>query len=173
MMRNRVGLETCLDFEKLRPLLSVADLAAFLRLQDYARNIVGGGVETGCYDLWSAWLESCTTEESKQYLQGPVDALARDATTAQEVTSRLFDVDAKQARFKEPFITYDITPGFGGIVIYPGFFTSNAGNDLHIRAVEAILKLLYVYTHTYNEASQTLWYRRYLELLSSKQIVAA
>lgn len=171
MQRNRLPLETCLNFDKMRSILSATDLAGFLQLQEHAKCVVGGKVESGQYALWHAWSQSCMTEESKAYLTNTFEPLSRDPSVRDEVLSRLFSEDAKQDRFKEPFITYDIAPGYGGVVIYPGFFTSTTGSDLHIRAVEAILELLYVYT-PYHKVSSTSWFQRYLELLSSKQIVA-
>jgi hypothetical protein len=94
-----------------------------------------------------------------------------DESFHQSARDRLFSPDAKRTRDEQSFITYDIAPEVGAIVVYPGHFTSAVLGELQVRALSAILKVLYVYI-TQHEVSRTSWFRQYLMGLSLKQAAA-
>lgn len=170
--RNKLNLDTVLDFEKIRRFCSPADLAGFIAVQDCATNLVGGDVQNGAWDLHQAWYESLRTEESKSYHSNTVIPLTYDESFVKDAKDRLFAEDSRNERYSEPFNYYDIAPAVGAMVISPGFYTASAPEELHLLTVEAILKALYVYA-PHNEVARTPWYKRWLELLSHKKVAVA
>jgi hypothetical protein len=158
-----------LDFEKVKPLFSAVDLAGFISMQEELATVVGdpGGYYDGSA-LTTAWQQSCQQPGSREYLDYTLYPLVGDATFRQECRDRLFaPVAAKRPRDEEAFITYDVAPEVGAIVIYPGHFTSKTSGELQDRALEAILKTLYVH-NALHEVARTPWFRQYLHGLSVK-----
>ncbi len=68
-------------------------------------------------------------------------------------------------RYKEPFATYDLTPEVAGVVIYPGYFTTDTIQKYQHELIVSILKVFYVYS-AYHEVCKTPFFKRYLELLA-------
>lgn len=197
--RNKLAIADCLNLDRLRSVISINDLATFLALQDQVHQVVGGNPDLnfmyGCsWTLQAEWaggeaypyvcgdrehlpanarlnrLEERPVDKSHpnyHFVYEQLHPLAVDATTLKELNDRLFSGQRDLERYEKPFITYDLTREIAGIVINPGLFTTGD----HIAFVEAVLKLCYVY-QPYHEVCMTTWYKRYLELLSVKQIVA-
>jgi hypothetical protein len=172
--RNGMNLSECLDFEKIRAMFAQADLVQFLAAQYGMGNIVGDanfGTGNAYAVLWDAWYKSAITAEAKTLLMNAIMPMSADQTFQQAARDRLFSPEAKRSRDEEAFITYDIAPEVGAIVVYPGHFTSAVLGELQVRALSAILKVLYVY-NTQHEVSRTPWFRQYLTGLSLKQAAA-
>lgn len=197
--RNKLAVADCLNLDRLRNVVSTNDLVGFLALQNHVHRVVGGDEKLNfLYDCaWTlqrnwvgedAYAYSCGDRQelppnaslNNQELRLPdkshpnyrfvyeqLGVLAEDATVVKELTDRLFSFDRDQTRYEKPFITYDLTREVAGVVINPGLFSSGD----QVAVVEAVLKLCYVY-QPYHEVCMTSWYKRYLELLSVKQIVA-
>lgn len=166
MKRNKLELPTVLDFKKLRTLLSLQDMAGFLALQDMAPKLLGMQ-EIHLGSLYFGWSASILANEHDQqdYLGKVVAPLADDPSIHKEVSARLFEPAARQIRLEKPFICYDLSPEFEGVVINPGFFTQTSDSSLQAELVSAMLKALYVY-EPYNEVCKTPLFKRHLELLS-------
>jgi len=171
--RNGMNLGDCLDFEKVRKVFSQSDLVQFLCIQDSIKYLTGTEETLQAIDagLWRKWNETVMTEDAKALLYNAVSPMSTDPTFQQAARDRLFSPDVKRARDEEAFITYDIAPDIGAIVVYPGHFTSAVLGELQVRALQAILKVLYVY-NTEHEVSRTPWFRQYLTGLSLKQAAA-
>lgn len=171
--RNGMNLGDCLDFEKIRGIFSQADLVQFLCIQDSINYITGAQESVQKIDagLWSKWNQTLMTEDAKKLLYDTISPMSCDPTFQQAARDRLFSPEAKRARDEQAFITYDIAPEVGAIVVYPGHFTSAVLGELQVRALRAILKVLYVY-NTQHEVSRTPWFRQYLTGLSLKQAAA-
>lgn len=166
LRRNQLPLATCLDFAKLRPLLALSDLIGFSTLQRYTELVTGAKeVYPALSDIWYDSLSKDQADEREFLLHG-VTALDDGQVFRKDIFARLFEAEAKLQQYQEPCITYDLTPGVCGVVIYPGFFGAAATPELQRSLIEAILKVLYVYC-TYSEVAQTSLFKRYLELLSA------
>jgi hypothetical protein len=166
MKRNKLELSAVLDFKKLRTLLSLQDMAGFLALQEFASQLTGMK-EVHIGSLYFGWSASILINEHDQndYLGKVVSPLADDPSIHKEVAARLFEPAARQSRLEKPFICYDLSPEFEGVVINPGFFTQTSDSSLQAELVSAMLKALYVY-EPYNEVCKTPLFKRHLELLS-------
>lgn len=166
MKRNKLELPEVLDFKKLRTLLSLQDMAGFLALQEFAAQLTGLK-EVHIGSLYFGWSASILANEHDQqdYLGKVVAPLADDPSIQKEVAARLFETAARQIRLEKPFICYDLSPEFEGVVINPGFFTQTSDSSLQAELVSAMLKALYVY-EPYNEVCKTPLFKRHLELLS-------
>ncbi len=171
LSRNQMPLADCLDFEKLKPVMSLSDLVTFSTLQHYV------GACTGLKDasigsLFFSWIKSIpeSNRDTVDYLTKTVSPLEQDESFHNEVKARLFNPEAKVDRYQQPFIVMDLSPEVAGVVIYPGFFSAESSSALQQDLLEAILKVLYVY-NTHNEVAKSPLFRRFLELLSKKQII--
>jgi hypothetical protein len=168
MKRNKLELRECLDFKKIRTLLSLQDLAGFMALQEYAQTLLGMR-DTHIGSLYFGWSQgiNMNEHEHQDFLGQMVSPLSEDESIRKEVFARLFQESARQAQYEKPFICYDLSPEFEGVVIYPGFFTQIGDSSLQNDLVSAMLKALYVY-EPYNEVCKTSLFKRHLELLSQK-----
>jgi hypothetical protein len=162
LMRHNMPLSEILDFTKVRKVFSASDMASILVLQNHWHRIVGGQ-QNQFYDyaLGSKWSSSAQKEEDREFLNGTVYSLTVDEALRENALNRVFDKDAFRSRDQEAFITYDIAPDVGAIVIYPGRFGVNAQEKVEVRALEALLKALYKYD-SYEMVSRTPWFRQYL-----------
>ena len=166
LRRNKMELSEVLDFKKMREVLTLQDMACFLALQEYAAMLTGAQ-EMHMGSLYFGWSASILANEHEvqSYLGEQVGRLAEDASTRKEVFARLFAENSRCERHEKPFICYDLSPEFEGVVINPGFFTQIGDRQLQSDFVAALLKALYVY-EPYNEVSKTPLFKRHLELLS-------
>lgn len=166
LSRNKMQLADCLDVAKIKPVLALNDLLCFAALQRFSDRLFGRPVTNDeLYWIWASSAEG--NPEARNFLHSKVSTMSIDESYTTEVQSRLFDVDAHTAQYENPFITYDLTPEVVGVVIYPGYFTSNSNSELQKSFVSAILKVLYVYEPSH-EVAKTPLFKRYLELLSTK-----
>jgi hypothetical protein len=164
LRRNQLPLATCLDFPKLRAVMAVGDLAAFVALQDCLPQIAGLRDAT-LGSLVLQWFHSVPIgSEAHQALSASVLPVAEDKSIKQELQARLFDPAAKLPQYEEPFNIYDLTPEFAGVVIYPGFYGHRGAGEQALGFVRAMLKALYVY-EPHHEVAKTPLFRRYLSLL--------
>lgn len=164
LQRNQLPLATCLDLEKLKPLMSLNDLVSFATLQGYSKQVTGVESMNDLVWVWSRNIMATNTTMN-DFLWKTIVTLEKDQSFRQEVESRLFDADAKQDQHKDAFITYDIASDVMGVVIFPGFFVGDGVSEFQKPVVQAILKLLYVYESTH-EVAKTPLFKRYLELLT-------
>ena len=166
--RNGLTLSDVLNFEKIKPLLSVQDLVGLLTLQDFTKPVFG--VDYINSNLWNIWSDSISKDNQnlKKFFTDSVTQLSHDQSFHKEVNDRLFCEDARTDFHKEPFDTYDLPmTDVVAVVIYPGFFVGNANASLQQSLIEAILKVLYVYEPSH-EVAKTPLFKRFLELLSGK-----
>ncbi len=166
LRRNKLELSAVLDFKKLREVLTLQDIASIFALQDYAK-MLAGCEELHIGSLYFGWNAGILANEHEviDFLNQQVMPIAEDASTRKEVFARLFEPNARLERHEKPFICYDLSPEFEGVVINPGFFTQIGDHQLQSDFVGALLKALYVY-EPYNEVSKTPLFKRHLELLS-------
>ncbi|WP_144106759.1 hypothetical protein [Paraburkholderia sp. BCC1886] len=169
LARHKLPLSACLDFEQLRPVSSTNDLLCFLSAQVLMGRMVGEPHGTWSLYLLDAWLNSAQGQ-NKTFLSQTILPLLENPTFDEELRARLFSPESRLPHHKEPFYIYDITREAVGVVVNPGFFTEEAGADGYRTALTvAILKVLYAYSACH-EVSSTPLFKRYLGLLSAKQL---
>ena len=168
LKRKGLELKDCLDFPKLKPLLSLNDLVSFATLQEYYGKLTGAEEPSSLIWIWSASIPKDQPELSK-YLWDTVSTISMDQTFKNEIETRLFCEGSKLDQYPEPYAVQHLAPEVGGIVIYPGhFILEENSKPVHQKAlVVSILKVLYVY-NAYNEMCKTSLFKKYLELLAGK-----
>lgn len=170
--REKLTMADVLDFEKMRAVLSVGQLATLLAMQQTAESIIGsyeGGFFTGLYWQWS----QSARGDSKAFLDEVVHPLGDTSTTLNNFKEDYFHKEARQERHAEPFIIYDLQREIVGLVVNPGWFVTNEPNpDLQLRLTRELIRAFYAYQPRHEVASRPL-YLTYLNLLASKQIVVA
>jgi len=172
LQRNKMSLPDCLDFPKIKAICSLNDLIGFSALQRCAGIILGKEVHdpVSGYELFMAWSQSVVENDTEMhdYLTKNVSLLEDAPAFVKEMKNRLFSPESKHGRYDQPFRVVDLSNRLSAVVIYPGFFTEDAGNTaLQFEVIEAMLKVLYVYD-SHSEVSKTSLFLRYLELLSKK-----
>jgi hypothetical protein len=164
-----VTLADCVDFTKMRELLSVSDLVGFSALQGepFGKKLIGPDIYFG--DLVMLWFASIPNDnrELNEFLGRTVCALDNQESFRKELEGRLFEAEARLPQYESPFCVHDLTPEVVGVVLYPGFFVGTNTKELQLELLRAILKVLYVYD-TYSEVAQTSLFKRYLELLRTQ-----
>lgn len=168
LKRNSMNIEDCLNFNKIKPIMSAEDLAGFLAVQNSVEYLVGTEItRSGQGDLLSKWISSAN-EANLSFLANTVHVVATTSNCISMVKEQLYDEGSRQDHHTEPFIIYEMDRNVTGMLVYPGFFTIDANPELHFTAVKAILGSLYVNSASPNLVSATSWFRRYLELLVAK-----
>lgn len=166
MKRNNMPLAECLEFPKVKPVMALNDLVEFSALQEHMDFVLGTKFAgTHLYWVWASSIPNGNADSELMQALNSASTLSKDESFQKELKSRLFDTAAKSSHYKEPFITYDLSPTVVGVVIYPGFFDRENNTALQKPLVEAILKVLYVYEPSH-EVAKTPLFKRYLELLS-------
>ena len=172
MKRAGVPYSDCLDYSKIKKVVSTEDLLTFFSAQEIASTLVGAEY-TSCsaWELGSVWNTNMTNQMEDQRKEAAnLFEMSLHVNYLEQVKSRLFTPGAAgpdhSPVYEKPYITYDLMPDVVGVVVYPGFFTESTSKELQLSLVDAILKVLYVYNTAYHEVASTLWFKRYLELLA-------
>ena len=169
--RANLPLAACLEFGKIKAVMSLNDLIGFCTLQQYFKHVLNAEMFD---ELFSIWLDSIPNDqpELRSYFTEQVYPLACDDSFRKEIWGRLFEVEARSKQYEVPFITYDLTPTVCGVVICPGYFVNDGTADLQRSLIQAILEVLYVYD-TFSDVAKTSLFKRYLELLSPSAVAAS
>lgn len=166
--RHKLELSDCLDFKKIQSLLTLSDLAAMACLSDRHIQTVTGIASCNLGSLYFAWLNGLLLSHDtalQTHISEVLFPMADSDATRREVARRLFAAECPETeRFEKPFILYDLSPQYTGVVINPGFFGENGNAATQLSLVEAMLKALYVY-ETYSEVAKSPLFLRQLELL--------
>lgn len=165
LRRNNLPLSTCLEFDKIRPLLSMNDLTTFLTLQNskYFKSVTNVDITGQLSYIWGKGLIK-SNSELYDVLWKSLIPMQNDISFINELNERLFGNSIKEAKFPESYAMYDITPEVFGIVIYPGHF-NNSNVNLQKLVLESIIEVLYRY-YSFHEVAKTQFFKGYLELLS-------
>lgn len=165
--RHKQPIADLFDFEKVRALFSANDLAEILAVNRKGFDYVLGVKDFPVVgeSLFGRWYDTAS-EKHCMLLADTIETLA--SANATSACARLFDPINYEERFEEAFSTIDVPGEALILVIYPGFFTTIASGSLQFRALQAILKTLYVYCSV-QDVALTPWFRQYLLGLSNKQ----
>lgn len=178
---KRAGLpvKECVDYQKVKRVVSTNDMLTFLAAQELVDTLVGNPKALEYPSLGSVGSLSNCWAESIPNTERTVLADAQSLYTVtftgnylDEVKSRLFTEGANgpdyNPTYEKPFIIYDLMPDVVGIVVYPGYFSERPGKELQLSLVEAVQEALYVYNTPYHEVASTPWFKRYLDLLAAQ-----
>ena len=164
--RSNLTLEACLDYSKIRPILSLEDMSGFLALQDIGK-LTG---EESDYNgtLLSSWQESAGAQISE--LTNAIVPLSHSNEPSEELIQRL-SLDTEYVNNSDPqntfYRTVDLGRGKAAFVVYPGYFEYIKKPENQYKVVVDQLKLFYVYLKPYQVAGLSL-FTRYLKLLSNR-----
>lgn len=170
LRHNNMELKDCLDFTKIRPVLSVNDMVLFSTLQSFFEKITGAG---DWLSIEAVWRKSVPEGKPElfDHFNKQICPLVGNTAFKNELTARLFCEGVQHQHRPLPYEVHDLSAEVVGVVINPGHFVlgEHGKPPLHQKALlTALLKVLYVY-HSFHEVCQTSLFRRYLELLASYQ----
>ena len=172
LYRNNLTIEECLDYAKIKTVLSTDDLCGFYNAQDLLRVVVGSEdsmlTNNELFGLWERSIPSDNPEllaEMRDLAYNLTRVLGQPGT----LVSRIFGDDTKVDRYNEPFKIVDLANKVVGLVLYPGHF--NLGGELCLQGnlVAALLKAFNMY-NSYDEAARSPLFKRFLDLLSGGYI---
>jgi hypothetical protein len=179
-------LSDCINYEKIKPILSTHDMATFLAFQRHLGDLVGParGTQYGAivqqygYELEMLFCRYTDTWEpdtkttrrnwnlpTKDYFN--VAMLAGDSSFEVDIKARLYGADNRMPQYDHAFdIVNDIAPNVAGVIVYPGFFNEITDHSLQLELVEALLKVFYGNAAPFHEVAPQSLFKRFLELLS-------
>ena len=168
LRRAQLPLSACLELDKIKPLLSLNDLATFLAIQNtkYFKLITGSDQQDQLSWIWNQGVIKSNVELN-DFLWKTLIPVSNDSSFNTIVEDRLFKKESYDSNYKEPFTIYDLTPEVFGIVIYPGHFINSNNIVLQKNTLEAILDVLYAY-QSFHEVAKSIFFRSYLEVLAKK-----
>jgi hypothetical protein len=185
VQRQGMPLSDVLDYEKIRPALSMHDMATFLAMQNEQGSLLYAGAGdcevylNAVTDLVAVWCHYTAAWVSDgviaPFTKTPSAACQQtimysgDASVREDVTSRLYGSAVKLARYERAFEVVNLAPKMVGVIVYPGFF-DNKAIDLRLQheLISALLQVFYVQGAQYHEIASTSLYTRHLELLSGE-----
>lgn len=165
--RNRLTIGECLDYEKIKGVLSLEDMGAFYNAQDLLSEFVGAksndimqfGTRLGGYWNLSIPLDNVALKKDWTDRSTLFEAIGKD------VASRLMGEDLKLDRYPEPFKVVDLANRVAGLIVYPGHFVGTVDPGLQFELVDALLKVFYMYS-PYHDVAKSPLFKRHLELLA-------
>lgn len=176
LKRNSLNLTDLLDYNKIRNVLSIEDVADLLSLQhlyvapfldrNYFGRLLNSWEESASGDLKRELVSSVI---SLSYSEGSKESnllrLNRDAPN--DAFSR-FDADSETTVKDQPaFELVDFDRNVYALILKPGFTEYVSTYKGQIELVTAMLKQLYVYSKV-NKVSSTTLFSSYLKLLEGK-----
>lgn len=177
--RSSLSLNTCLDYAKLRQILSLEDMSGLLAIQDI-KSLTREESSFNNGTLFSMWSQSIPDAMKSEFLQAVVP-MSRSTELKINILKRL-ETSEVPAPFLLPGIdqapvepTYykvvDIAGATNAIVIYKGFATFVSDPENEYKFVVDQLKVFYVYLKAY-QVSLLPIFKKYLRMLAIKAHVA-
>ena len=164
LRRNRLPLDSILDYTKLRGLVSVQDISAFLSLQRTDKiDLVKSTYNSY---LLTSWKQNRSNDERAE-LDSVVVSLSYSEATVKELYESLADKfieEPMDGKARDPYEIIDITREAFAVVIKPGFLTLQKSNKDHLDLLRKVLKVFYEYQQPHEVASLAI-YNLYLRLL--------
>ena len=168
--RHKLQLGDVLDFQKIRVLLSIQDLAGLLATECFEALCYGASIpDQSSYPLRAAWFKSASAEQQVEVSR--IDMLSMDSSVQNDIRNRLFTPESRDDRYEKPFITYDLSPEIAAAVIYPGYFVDGEEySETSLCLIESVLRVFYAYDSHHAVARSEL-FKQYLLLLSNKTVI--
>ena len=149
LKRHNLPSSTILDFDKLREVVSVNDMAALNNLQECWSSILETNRmkhfycdnETSLYNLWN----NSATGDGKTFLDNVFSqVLVETGQNQKELSERLFDAQSKSENHQKAYELIDMGNKVFGVVIYPGFFPVEK-STLSKNILKDIVRAMYLY----------------------------
>ncbi len=171
MRRAQMQPKECIDYRKVKEVVSTDDMLSFVAAQGLLQDLIGGQwAPDSSWNLSELWQQSMNGSTADLKVEADNLFKISRAGYAEETKARLFtpgnNGNEWAPDYKVPFIIYDLMPDVFGIVVHPGFFSENTTTELKLSLVEEVIKVLYVYNTANHEVAATFWFKRFLELLA-------
>lgn len=155
LKRNNLSISAALNYSKLRGLLSLSDLSAFLKFQNCDNYSIQSEENNA---LLSSWEQSCQSDERVELDSTVVPLSLKD--DAINYIKESFSADLLTSN-PIPFKVIDIDRENYGAVIYPGFAEYMLSSTNKVTYIEALLELLYKYFEIHEVSSMAI-FKNYL-----------
>lgn len=162
LKRHGLSLVDLLNFDKIKPILSMNDLLNIEASQYHFEKITG--IKQNSSILYE-WI-STANDVDKLYIEKQIDPLSKDKFQRDAVSSLLF-TEVESLDELLPFEVVPLADLAIGVVVTPGAFAGIKAETHHLSVIRNTLKQLYVYEKRTPVTSSGL-YSRYLELLSQE-----
>lgn len=166
--RNSYTFDDCLNYDKLRQILSLEDITGFLALQELDRF-----KDEIPRALFNSWKDSATGAYLVE-LDSTVYSLSRSNELKEELLLRLSSKDSNtlgEVMCKEENNIYykvvDINKTFAALIVYPGFFEFVKKPENEYKILVDQLKILYIYMKVF-EVSFSGIFKKYVKLLANR-----
>lgn len=159
LVRRNFSVSAILDFNKIREVLSINDIAILLRLQKFNEAILPNSKDAFDFNLYNSWFNS-SSKENNPYLDSAL-ALSTQTQTDLAIKDRIFNPDQKDSSRMETYEINDLGSKYYGIVLFPGIFPNK---ELSSTLIKDIIRGMYVYC-PHDEIAETTLFRYYVQTL--------
>lgn len=151
LKRNQLPVSTILDYNKLRSLMSLSDLSAFLHFQIYDKLFI---FDDENITLLSSWEQTCQENERVELVSTVVPLSLKE-----ESKNYIFESmnNSNEIRYSKPYNVIDLDRGYYSVVIYPGFQGYINTKENKVQFIEDLIKVLYNYMSNEEVAQQKLF----------------
>ena len=173
--RKQLPLAHCLNYVKVRQVLSLEDVATLLNAQQIkSLEFLKGDYNSQLLSNWNKSCEDLRNEldstvlplsHSKQLEERNLFRLSKDYTADQSWTADDLNLDNNVNQ--EVFELNDFERDSYAMILNPGFVESIAQYDTKMKLVKAMLKISYVYLDTHSVSSENV-FATYVGLLNDK-----
>lgn len=170
LKRNKLGLKDVLNYDLIRPLMSMEDLSELLSIQH--SNIIQ--ILKNIYSdiLLSSW-EKTINQKHKVELDSTVIPLSYSEEIIKNISNRFEQsINENVDDNSKSFRVVDIDRNILCVVVNKDLFTNVLDKNIEKELITSILKVFYVYSKV-NEVSRSQIFTRYLESLTTPNFAVA
>lgn len=173
----KAGLSLILDYNKMREIFSIEDLASLLNCQSnkLVSNLLAGNNNT-LNHLHSSWWHGLQ-DTAKNEMVHSVEPLSRSGETTDDLVGRLsaeyaehkklYDLVNSKAQGDDFFEIVDLCEDTILVILKAGCFHAVSQGDVKYKLYRDILKVSYVY-HDVHVVSNSSLFEMYMDVLANK-----
>lgn len=169
LKRNKLGLKDVLNYDTIRPIMSMEDLSGLLSLQHDHNIQILKNIYTSI--LLSSW-DKTINQKYKVELDSTVLPLSYSEEIIKDVSLRFNSNDEINDENTNTFKVVDIDRNTLCIVLNKNFSSNILNKNTERELITSILKVFYVYNKV-NDVSKNQIFTRYLESLNTQTLVVA
>ncbi len=167
LSRKNIPIKSVVDFNKIKDVLSVNDIATFLGIQDskYWKLLVPTSLKNEEYTNFNFYtlLSNSADTVNRKHFDSIYSHLVDTRQCDKEILERLFNANNKNSDSEKPYEMIDIADQLVGVIIYPGYFPEESIKNPN-KILSDIIKKMYVY-HPLDEIAKSCFYRPYIASL--------
>jgi len=184
VQRQSLALSDLVDYEKIRPALSMHDMATFMAMQYEQATLLYAGplanknqavVIDGLLEAWCHLTHTWTVEAGRESSQKTPSAdfykiaqYAQDSSVKGDVEARLYGQAVKLDRYDHAYDVVQLATQVVGVVVYPGYFSKeNVDLALQAKLIDDLVRVFYRNDAKYHEIASTDLFKRHLKVLSA------